>query len=99
MSREIATNEGNTASASAAPRAATPPTRPRSITYITSTATSPQIASGSSRLSGWNPNTFALATCSHSASGGLSTLTSPPWSKDTNRKLWSECSIDFTPAE
>ena len=87
LSRETATNDGNTASASEAPRAVKPPTRRRSIAYMTSTATSPQIASGSSRLSGLKPNSFALSTCSHSPSGGLSTLIRPPWSKDTNRKL------------
>ena len=57
------------------------------------------IASGSSRLSGEKPNSLALAACTHSASGGLSTVTRPPGSKDTNRKLCSERSIDFTPAE
>ena len=57
------------------------------------------IASGSSRLSGEKPNTFALAACTHSASGGLSTVTRPPGSNETNRKLCHERSIDFTPAE
>ncbi len=83
LSREIATKEGNTASARAAPRAVQPPTRRRSITYMARIATSPQATSGSSRLSGLKPNTLALPTCSHSPSGGLSTLTRPPWSKDT----------------
>ena len=59
----------------------------------------PAIASGSSRLSGEKPKTFALATCSHSPSGGLSTEISPPGSNDTNTKLCSERNIDFTPAE
>jgi hypothetical protein len=46
-----------------------------------------------------NPKSLALAVCSHSASGGLSTEISPPGSKDTNRKLCSERSIDWSPAE
>ena len=59
----------------------------------------PAIASGSSRLSGEKPNTFALAACTHSPSGGLSTMISPPGSKETNTKLCSERNIDLTPAE
>ena len=57
------------------------------------------IACGSSRLSGEKPNSLALVAWSHNASGGLSIVTSPPGSKDTNTKLCSECSIDFTAAE
>ena len=57
------------------------------------------IASGSSRLSGEKPNSFALSACTHRPSGGLSTVTSPPGSKETNTKLCHERSIDLTPAE
>ncbi len=57
------------------------------------------IASGKSTLSGVMPNTLALSTCTHSPSGGLSIVISPPGSNETNRKLCSDCSIDFTPAE
>ena len=57
------------------------------------------IASGSSRLSGEKPNSFALAACTHRASGGLSTVTRPPGSNETKRKLCHERSIDLTPAE
>ena len=59
----------------------------------------PAIASGSSRLRGEKPNTFALVACTHSPSGGLSTMTSPPGSKDTNTKLCNERDIERTPAE
>ena len=71
----------------------------RGSQYSSATASTPAIASGSSRLSGEKPNSFALAACTHSASGGLSTVTSPPGSNDANRKLCSERSIDLTPAE
>jgi len=57
------------------------------------------IASGSSRLSGERPNSFALALCTHSASGGLSIVIIPPASKDAYRKLCSETSIDLAAAE
>ncbi len=57
------------------------------------------IASGKSRLSGEKPKIFALAACTHSASGGLSIVTSPPWSNATKTKLCSECPIERTPAE
>ena len=66
---------------------------------MSATVSTPAIASGSSRLRGEKPNSFALAACSHSPSGGLSTMTSPPGSNDTKMKLCSECSIDFTPPE
>jgi hypothetical protein len=38
-------------------------------------------ACGTSRLSGWKPNTFTDATCTQSASGGLSTVIAPLASK------------------
>ena len=34
-----------------------------------------------------NPNNFALAASTQSASGGLSTETRPPWSNDAKKKL------------
>ena len=97
--RETATNDGNTASASAPATAAQPPSRRASARYISSTASIPRIASGSSRLSGEKPNSFALAVCTHRPSGGLSTETRPPGSNDTKKKLCSERSIDLSPAE
>ena len=45
------------------------------------------IASGSSRLSGEKPKSLALSACTHSPSGGLSIVISPPGSNETNRKL------------
>ena len=99
LSRETATNDGNTASASAPANAATAPRRRASRKYSSATASTPAIASGSSRLRGEKPNSLALAACTHRASGGLSTVISPPGSNDTNMKLCHERSIDFTPAE
>ena len=99
FSRETATKEGNVASTSAAARPARTPNGRETMRYSTTTASTPAIAPGSRRLSGEKPNTFALAACSHSASGGLSIVIRPPGSNDTNRKLCSERSIDFTPAE
>jgi hypothetical protein len=99
FSRVTATNEGNTASASAPAIAGQGPRRRLITQYSAATESTPMIASGSSRLRGEKPNNFALTTCTHSASGGLSTVTSPPGSKETNRKLCHERSIDRTPAE
>ncbi len=44
------------------------------------------IASGSSRLRGEKPNSLALATCTHSARGGLSTVIRPPGSNEAKKK-------------
>ena len=50
-------------------------------------------------LSGWKPKIAALTVCNHSPTGGLSTVTNPPGSDDTKKKLCSEPSIDLTAAE
>ena len=99
LSRETATNAGNTASVSALTVAASVPKRLRTIRYSAATAMTPAIACGSRRLSGVKPNSFALAVCSHSPSGGLSIEISPAGSAARNTKLCHDSSIDFTPAE
>ena len=57
------------------------------------------IASGSSRLSGVKPNSLALSACTHRASGGLSTVISPPGSNEMKKKLCSDFNIECTAAE
>ena len=99
LSRATATSDGNPASAAALRRPATVPKRGATILYRAATASTPAIALGSRRLIGPKPKTFALMACAQRASGGLSTLTSPPGSYATKKKLWSEPSIDLTAAE
>ncbi len=97
--REIATNDGNTASASAPATPAQRAEAPREHEVEQRDREHAEIASGSSRLSGVKPNSLALSACTHRPSGGLSTMISPPGSKETKKKLCHERSIDFTPAE
>jgi hypothetical protein len=99
LSRPEATNEGKVASAAAAATPAHTPKRGATIRYSTATAATAHNASGNSRLSGWKPKIAALTVWSHSPSGGLSTLTSPPGSEETKKKLCSDSSIDLTAAE
>ena len=99
LSRDTATNDGNTASENALTNPATEPNRGATIRYSSATASTAQIPSGISRLSGVKPNSFALSACSHSPSGGLSTVISPLGSAATKKKLCHERNIDFTAAE
>src|ERR1700690_4177488 len=68
FSRDTATNDGNTASANAPTSPAVTPNRGATIRYSSSTASTAQRPSGSIRLAGAKPNTFALNACNHSAS-------------------------------
>ena len=99
LSRATATSDGKPASAAALNSPATVPNRRATIRYSTATASTPAIAFGRRRLIGPKPKTFALRACTHRASGGLSTLTSPPGSYATKKKLCSKPSIDLTAAE
>ncbi len=99
FSRDTATNDGNTANANAATSPATRPNRGATIQYNNATANTAQIPSGTIKLSGANPNNFALNACNHNASGGLSTVIRPFGSAATKKKLCHERSIDFTAAE
>ena len=49
-------------------------------------------------LSGWKPNTRTDSACTHSASGGLSTVISPFASSEPNRKLCQFALIERTAA-
>jgi hypothetical protein len=69
------------------------------IGYKSATASTAQTPSGISRLSGVNPNSFALSPWSQSASGGLSTVIRPFGSAEMKTKLCHERNIDFTAAE
>jgi hypothetical protein len=99
VSRETATKDGKTASASADARPASLPKRGVTTRYRSATASTPQTASGMSRLSGEKPKIFALSACSHSPSGGLSTVIRPLGSAVMKKKSCQDCSIDLTAAE
>ena len=99
MSRETATNEGNTASVNALASAAALPNRGATMRYSSATASTAQIPSGTSRLSAEKPKIFALIACSQRPSGGLSTVISPLGSAATKKKLCNDRSIDLTAAE
>ena len=99
FSRDTATNDGKTASENALSSPAIVPNRGATIRYRIATASTAQMPSGTIRLSGANPNSFALKPCSHNASGGLSTVMKPFGSEETKKKLCHERSIDFTAAE
>src|ERR1039457_3266160 len=99
LSRDTATNDGNTASENAPTNPATVQNRGATIRYSSATASTGQIPSGISRLSGAKPNSFALNPCSHSPNGGLSTVMKPLGSEETKKKCCHEPSIDLTAAE
>ena len=96
--RETATTTGVVASASPATNPAGRPNRLLVRSYSSATATTPISACGISRLSGWNPNTRADSAWTHRPSGGLSTVISPDWSSEANRKLCQLAVIERTAA-
>ena len=75
--REIATLIGVSASTSPATKPAGRPNTRRVRSYVSATAATPMSACGTSMLSDEKPNAFADNACTHSASGGLSTVITP----------------------
>ena len=80
--REMATAIGVVASAKPATNPAARPNRRRTRSYTSATDATPISACGTSMLSEWKPKALTNATCTHSASGGLSTVITPAWSKE-----------------
>jgi energy-converting hydrogenase Eha subunit A len=76
--REIATVIGVTASARPAAKPPILPQRRRTRSYTSATLATPISACGISTLSGWYPNARTDSDCTQSASGGLSTVMTPP---------------------
>ncbi len=52
---------------------------------MSATLATPISACGTSRLHELKPNTRTESACTHSASGGLSTVITPDWSNDPYR--------------
>ena len=80
--REIATAIGVNASTRPATKPAARPNGRRTRSYTSTTVATPISASGTSMASGWKPNTFTDSACTHSASGGLSTVITPAASNE-----------------
>ena len=80
--REIATVIGVSASVRPATKPAWRPNRERARSYVSPTVATPISACGTSNAHALNPNARADNACTHSASGGLSTVCSPAASNE-----------------
>jgi hypothetical protein len=98
LSRDTATNDGNTANTNAATNPATTPNRGTTTRYNNHTAKTAQTPSGTNKLNGTKPNNRALNPCNHNPNGGLSTEINPLGSADTKKKLCHERNIERTAA-
>jgi len=83
--RAIATHTGVTASASPPTNPANRPKRRRTRSYASPTVATPISACGTSMLHDEKPKIRAVSACTHSASGGLSTVISPLASNEPYR--------------
>ena len=88
--REVSTETGSTASASAAKIAAARPNGRRRAPNSNPQAATPPSASGRCSPTRLNPSTFVAATCSHRSSGGLSIETVPLGSSAPKKKSCQE---------
>ena len=88
--REVITETGSTASASAAASPAAGLQTRRTTTNSSGTDATPAKASGSFRVVELKPSSLTLATCSHRSTGGLSIDTLPLGSKAPKKKLCQE---------
>ena len=96
--RFTATNTGVMAISSAASSAGAALKVRRTRWNTMATVATPASACGNSSASGRKPKSFTDATCSHRASGGLSTEMKPTGSNDAYRKLCQSDAILRTAA-
>ena len=98
LNRNINAATGVSASTAPAIKAARGPDNRRTAEYGSATAPTPMSACGTSMLHDEKPNTRAASAMTHSAAGGLSTVTTLPASSEPNRNAVQFCVIACTAA-